>query len=221
MAFLPCLPIRKTGTIALRSAHNPSDARVVRRDRTCLSAEDKTVVRGPRKQSNGRTVDDSQGPRLTESRLEDRTLRDALTMKPEDAYLRFNELLSHVWVVRTFLKHSEEAEQDEELREVPRELYDYCLALGPATQAGDVRAFGKMARKKFAKLKQACELFQAIQEDVSTHTNFRMAAESLRVAVRELEQLLPCFESSSTGPAQNPRATNNPVADGSSAPGPA
>ena len=28
---------------------------------------------------------------------------------------RLDELLSHVWMVRTFLKHSEEAEEDDEL----------------------------------------------------------------------------------------------------------
>ena len=38
-----------------------------------------------------------------------------------------DKLLSHVWMVRTFLKHSEEAEEDDELREVHRTLYDLSL----------------------------------------------------------------------------------------------
>ena len=36
-------------------------------------------------------------------------------MTPEDVMCRVDALLSHVWMVRTFLKHSEEAEEDEEL----------------------------------------------------------------------------------------------------------
>ena len=38
-------------------------------------------------------------------------------------------LLSHVWMIRAFLKHCEEAEEDDELRDVQRALYDYMLAL--------------------------------------------------------------------------------------------
>ena len=38
-----------------------------------------------------------------------------------------DDVLSHVWMVRTFLKHSEEAEEDDELRDVHRELYDLSL----------------------------------------------------------------------------------------------
>ena len=37
---------------------------------------------------------------------------------------KLDDLLSHVWMVRTFLKHSEEAEEDDELLEVHRGLYD-------------------------------------------------------------------------------------------------
>ena len=51
-------------------------------------------------------------------------------MTPDDAMRRVEELLSHVWMVRTFLKHSDEAADDDELMDVVRELYDYSLALG-------------------------------------------------------------------------------------------
>ena len=48
-------------------------------------------------------------------------------------------LLSHVWMVRTFLKHSEEAEEDDELQEVHRTLYDYMLALGVHSKTATMR----------------------------------------------------------------------------------
>lgn len=103
---------------------------------------------------------------------------------------RINQQSAHVWMVRTFLKHAPEAEEDEELRETPRALYDFCLALGPSWSARDPAAFLKMARKKFGKLKAAAEAFREIQPEVSSHTNFQMAAESLTAAVRRIGELL-------------------------------
>ena len=38
-------------------------------------------------------------------------------MTNESQMHQIDRLLSHVWMVRTFLKHSEEAEEDDELRE--------------------------------------------------------------------------------------------------------
>jgi cob(I)alamin adenosyltransferase len=40
-----------------------------------------------------------------------------------------DEQLAHLWMVRTFIKHSDESQDDEDLREVARELYDFILAL--------------------------------------------------------------------------------------------
>ena len=48
-------------------------------------------------------------------------------MTDEEKVPAIDDLLSHVWMVRAFLKHCEEAEEDEELREVPRALYDLSL----------------------------------------------------------------------------------------------
>lgn len=103
---------------------------------------------------------------------------------------RIDTLLTHVWMVRTFLKHSDEAVEDEELRDVHRALYDVMLAVGSALAAGDASAYLKQARKKLAKLRKATELFEEIQPEVSTHTNFQMAARSLRSAVDEISDLL-------------------------------
>jgi len=106
---------------------------------------------------------------------------------------RIDDLVSHVWMVRTFIKHSEEAEEDDELAEVHRELYDYAHALGPPLKAGDALAFLKTAKKKFSKLRKAQELFSEIQPEISGHTNFQMAERSLRLAVQEIAQTLEEF----------------------------
>jgi cob(I)alamin adenosyltransferase len=103
---------------------------------------------------------------------------------------RVDTLLSHVWMVRAFLKHSDEAVDDEELASVHRELYDYMLALGAPLKANDADEYLRLARKKFSKLRQATELFAAIQPEVSSHTNFQMAAQSLTAAVSEIGALL-------------------------------
>ena len=103
---------------------------------------------------------------------------------------RFDDQLSHVWMVRTFLKHSDEAEEDEDVQQVYRTLYDFMHALGPALQAGDARWYFHLAGKKFGKLTQAVELFLEVQPEVSAHMNFQMAARSLALAHRELKRLL-------------------------------
>jgi cob(I)alamin adenosyltransferase len=111
-------------------------------------------------------------------------------MNANDAMQRIDTLLAHVWMVRTFLKHSDEAAEDDELASVHRELYDCMLALGPALQANDPSAYLKMARKKLARLRRATELFVEIQPEISTHTNFQMAARSLTAAVAEVAREL-------------------------------
>lgn len=101
-----------------------------------------------------------------------------------------DELFSHVWMVRTFLKHSEEAEEDEELSSVHRTLYDVMLALGGPLKTNDTDAYFKQLQKKISKLKKATELFLEIQPDVSSHTNFQMAAHSLKLAVQQIDDAL-------------------------------
>ena len=101
-----------------------------------------------------------------------------------------DKVLSHVWMVRTFLKHSEEAEEDDELRDVHRTLYDYMLALGGPLQDGDDAKYLKQAKKKLKKLQKATELFLEIQPEISSHTNFQMAAASLKLSVEKVADLL-------------------------------
>jgi hypothetical protein len=102
---------------------------------------------------------------------------------------RIDTLLTHVWMVRTFLKHSDEAE-DEQIAEVYRDLYDFSLSLGATWTAQDAAAYLRQAHKKFRKLKSAAELFVEIQPEISTHTNFQMAARSLTAAVAEIGAIL-------------------------------
>ena len=98
--------------------------------------------------------------------------------------------LSHVWMVRAFLKHSDEAADDEELAEVHRGLYDFMLSLGPSLDAGDAVKYLRIARKKLGKLRAATESFRELQPEVSGHMNFRMASKSLTLAVNRVDELL-------------------------------
>jgi len=111
-------------------------------------------------------------------------------MSPRDLMRQIDAQLAHVWMVRTFLKHSDEAQDDDELREVHRELYDYMLALGPSLSADDADAYLKLAHKKFPRLKAAAETLARIGPEVSQHMNYQMAAQSLTQAVGEIERLL-------------------------------
>ena len=103
---------------------------------------------------------------------------------------RIDQQFCHVWMVRTFLKHSEEATEDEELQDVHRTLYDVMHAVGPAFAKGETEAYLKQVRKKLSKLKQATELFGEIQPEISGHTNFQMARRSLEAAVAEITRAL-------------------------------
>jgi hypothetical protein len=103
---------------------------------------------------------------------------------------RIDDLLSHVWLVRTFLKHSDEVQEDEELNDIYRTLYDCMHALGESAKRGDVDGYLRQIQKKFAKLRAATERFTELQPEISTHTNFQMAARSLRTAVEDVSLIL-------------------------------
>lgn len=118
-------------------------------------------------------------------------------MSPQDAMQRIDDLASHVWMVRTFIKHSEEAAEDDELAEVHRELYDFAHALGPPLKAGDPQGYLKTVKKKLSKLKKTTQLFSEIQPEISNHTNFQMAERSLRTAVAEIQQTLDLLQTQS------------------------
>lgn len=111
-------------------------------------------------------------------------------MDPLEAMQRVESQLAHVWMVRTFLKHSEEGAEDEELQEIFRTLYDFHLAVGGAWSNQDAETYLRLAAKKLSKLRAACETFVRVQPEVSAHTNFQMAARSLTAAVVEIGRIL-------------------------------
>jgi hypothetical protein len=119
-------------------------------------------------------------------------------MSPTDLMHAIDTQLAHVWMVRAFLKHSDEAAEDDELAEVHRDLYDYMLALGGPLKENNAGEYLKLARKKLSKLRRAAEQFQRIQPVVSQHTNFQMAVASLNAAVQEIACLLSDQESPAT-----------------------
>ncbi len=115
---------------------------------------------------------------------------DWTTADPMERVRAIDTEIAHLWMVRTFLKHADEAEEDEELRAVVRDLYDFILAVGPLDEVEDPAVYLKLAKKKLTKLRKAAELYEEIQPEVSGHTNFAMAARSLRTAVDRVTSII-------------------------------
>jgi len=121
------------------------------------------------------------------------------TFTPAEAMERINTVVAHAWMVRTFLKHAPEFEEDVERMEVPREIFDFARAVETRYVQRDADGYLKMVRKKLAKFRAAAERFASQQPDISNHTNFQQAAVSLSGCVRAIEELL-----ASTGTAAHP-----------------
>ena len=109
-------------------------------------------------------------------------------------------VLAHAWMVRTFLKHAEEIQDDEEFLDVPRTVFDYCRAVEPAHQRGDLKDYLHRIRGKLPKLRRAAEFFAREHKRVSDHTNFQMAALSLTGCVRHIEEILTALAASQPPP---------------------
>ncbi len=103
---------------------------------------------------------------------------------------QIEQQLAHIWMVRNFLKHCDEAEDDEDLKKVQRQLYDYIHAVGIHIEQKNFAEAIRFAKKKLTRLKNATLLFIEIQEEVSTHTNFRMANRSLQAAADTLATII-------------------------------
>ena len=115
-------------------------------------------------------------------------------MTPDEAMQRLNMILAHAWMVRNFLKHADEVQEDEEMLDVHRMIFDYIRAVEPAFQRGDAKEYLHRTKGKLSKLKRAAEYFAAEYKRVSDHTNFEMAARSLSGCVREIEEVLAAVQ---------------------------
>ena len=115
-------------------------------------------------------------------------------MTAEAAMDRINLILAHAWMVRQFLKHADEVQDDEEMLDVHRMIFDYTRAVEPSWQKRDAAEYLHRARGKLSKLKKVAEFFAGNYQRVSDHTNFQMAATSLKFVVEQIEEVLAQVE---------------------------
>jgi hypothetical protein len=59
-------------------------------------------------------------------------------MRQEELISSIQGVLAHLWMIRTFLKHADEIQDDENMLEVPRTLFDYIRATEPAYQVSSI-----------------------------------------------------------------------------------
>ena len=101
---------------------------------------------------------------------------------------RTQKLMSHAWMIRTFVKHSDEVEDFPQLNEMARTIFDVFRAV--ETQTLDPAGYFKTVRKKLDKLQAAAEQFAKDAWHASTHTNFQQAVSASRFLVEQLSELL-------------------------------
>lgn len=119
---------------------------------------------------------------------------------------RCDDIMSHAWMVRTFVKHSEEVEDYPELMEIVRTVFDASRAL--ETRVSDPPAYVQMLRKKFSKLKAATAQFAMDAPRISMHTNFAMAVRSMQICIKELNELLQCSQQMTVPPVPHSGRTD-------------
>lgn len=125
-------------------------------------------------------------------------------MSPAEAVERLNIILAHAWMVRNFLKHADEVQDDEEMLDVHRMIFDYIRAVEPSYQRKDCKEYLHRIRGKLPKLRRVADYFAQEYRRVSDHTNFQMAALSLSGCVRQIEEILAAVKSEPTEGAAGP-----------------
>jgi hypothetical protein len=107
-----------------------------------------------------------------------------------EAMERLNIILAHAWMVRAFLKHAEEIQDDEEMLEVHRMIFDFIRATEPSYQRKDAKEYLHRIRGKLPKLRRVAEFLAQEFRRVSDHTNFQMASLSLSGCVKQIDEIL-------------------------------
>lgn len=115
-------------------------------------------------------------------------------MSPEEAVERLNVVLAHAWMVRTFLKHADEVQEEEEFLEVHRLIFDSIRSVEPSYQRRDTKDYLRRLRGKLPKLRRAAEFLAHEHRRISDHTNFQMAALSLSGCVRQIEEVFAAVD---------------------------
>lgn len=134
-------------------------------------------------------------------------------MSPEEAVGRLNTILAHAWMIRTFLKHADEVQENEDMLDVPRTLYDSIRAVEPAHQRGDTAEFLRRLKGKLPKLRRAADYFAAHFREFSPHTNFEMASASLLGVVQAMEEVFAAVNWDEVRALARPTAESDPLDD--------
>jgi hypothetical protein len=128
----------------------------------------------------------------------------------EDVVGRCQQVLAHAWMVRTFIKHSEEVEDFPELAGIVRAVFDTSRAL--ETRVDDPPGYVNMLRKKLGKLRAAAAQFRSDAPRASAHTNFQQAVISMDACVEELADLLERAQALGKTPADDDGSVDVTVA---------
>jgi hypothetical protein len=123
-------------------------------------------------------------------------------MSPEEAMERLNVILAHAWMVRNFLKHAEEIQEDEEMLDVHRMIFDFIRATEPAYQRKDAREYLHRIKGKLPKLRRVAEFFSQEYRRITDHTNYQMAALSLSGCVKQIEEIVVAVGGDHKGPGE-------------------
>ena len=139
-------------------------------------------------------------------------------MSPDDAMNRLNSLFAHAWMVRTFLKHAEEIQEDPEFLDVPRAIFDCVRALEPSFQRQDSKEYLRRASGKLPRLRRCADFLSREFRRVSDHTNFQMAAASLNDCIRQIDEVLGSVSTQTAAPAVQAHSKWNDRAESCGAP---
>ena len=121
-------------------------------------------------------------------------MKDLMSLEPispADAVARLQVVFAHAWMVRSYVKHSEEIEDFPELMQIVRAVFDTSRALEP--HVDDPLKYLQTLRKKLSALRKAVIQFREDAPRASDHTNYRQAVISMDGCISEIEQVLELF----------------------------